>query len=179
MILPIRLYGDPILKQRSSQITKNYPNLLPLIQDMFETMHKANGIGLAAVQVGLPISLFVVEAHLEEENFHFKKVFINPVMEEEFGEMVNHPEGCLSIPGVTGMVERPESLRISYYDQDWKFHERETFTGMKARIIQHEYDHLNGILYPEHLKNMWASLLEQPLEAIKAKKFEVPYLTAE
>jgi peptide deformylase len=139
-------------------------------------MHKAGGIGLAAVQIGIPINLFIVEAHIEEENFHFREIFINPVMEEEYGELVNHSEGCLSIPGLTGMIERPEKIRISYYDQDWKKHTEE-FDEYKARIIQHEYDHLIGKVYPDHLNNMWGMVLEQPLKMIAERKIPTHYLS--
>ena len=176
MIYPILLYGDPILKTVSSPITRNYPNLVPLINDMYETMHKAGGIGLAAVQIGIPISLFVVEAHIEEENFHFREVFINPVMVEETGNNVQHPEGCLSIPGLTGMIERPENIKITYYGQDWKKHTKK-FDGYKARIIQHEYDHLLGKVYPDRLNNMWSMVLEQPLKMIKDRKIPTHYLS--
>jgi peptide deformylase len=176
MIYPIILYGDPILNQVSAPITREYPNLTPLINDMYETMHKAGGIGLAAVQIGIPINLFIVEAHIEEENFHFREVFINPVMEEESGKLVNHSEGCLSIPGLTGMIERPEKIRISYYDQDWKKHTEE-FDEYKARIIQHEYDHLIGKVYPDHLNNMWGMVLEQPLKMIAERKIPTHYLS--
>lgn len=176
MIYPIRLYGDPILNSVSNSISKNYPNLTPLISDMYETMHKAGGIGLAAIQIGIPINIFIVEAHLEQENFHFREVFINPVMEEETGELVQHPEGCLSIPGLTGMIERHDNIKISYYDQDWKYHTKD-FSGYKARIIQHEYDHLLGIVYPEKLNKMWEMVLERPLQMIKERRIETHYLS--
>jgi peptide deformylase len=120
MIHPILLYGDPMLKQRSGDIPSNFPKnqLEELINDMFETMHKANGVGLSAIQIGIPYRIFVVEAHLEQEDFHFRDVFINPYIKNEWGPMVKHPEGCLSVPQLTALVERRENIELEYYDTD-------------------------------------------------------------
>lgn len=176
MIYPIKLYGDPILRRESMPISKDYPNLPVLINDMYETMHKAGGIGLSAIQIGIPIQLFVIEARLDSENFYFKETFINPVIDKEYGLKEVHSEGCLSIPGLTGMIERHTDIRVTYYDRDWK-KKSVIFNGYKARIIQHEYDHLQGKLYPDHLSKMWRDMLEIPLETIAERKIETFYLS--
>lgn len=172
MIRPIVLYGDPILEEVSVEALKNQEeDIKKLIDDLFETMHRAQGIGLSAIQIGVPIRVFVIEAHLEEENFHFRKAFINPIIQKQWGDLVKHPEGCLSIPGLAGVVERPEKLELGYYDEKWDPHV-EIFDGYAARIIQHEYDHLEGILYIDHLDQMWKKALESPLEIIAERQME-------
>jgi peptide deformylase len=176
MIYPIKLYGDPILRKKSSPITVDYPNLKKMIIDMYETMHRAKGAGLSAIQIGIPIRLFVIEAHIEKENFHFRETFINPVIHREWGKSIQHPEGCLSIPGLTAVLERPENLEISYLDGDFE-NKTKIFGGFEARIIQHEYDHLEGKLYTDHLPHMWNSLLEKPLELIEKGIIKPEYLT--
>lgn len=181
MIHPILLYGDDALTQKSEdyplKVDMDTSQLNELIYDMYETMHKANGVGLSAIQIGIPYRIFVIEAHLDQENFHFRGLFINPVIKREFGSLVKHPEGCLSVPFLTASVERKESIEIEYYDQDLNFH-TETFSGFEARIIQHEYDHLNGILYVNKLDRLWKKALERPLEIIKQRLIEnVPYLS--
>ena len=175
MIQPILLYGNPMLKQVSGNITKEFPKLKELIDDMFETMHKAGGIGLSGIQIGIPLQIFIVEAHFEQDNFHFRDVFINPYIKKEWGNLVKHPEGCLSIPHITASVERYETIELDYYDSEWKHHV-EVFDGFKARMIQHEYDHLKGKLYIEHLNRMWTKALEKPLQLIEERKIQVPYL---
>ena len=151
MIYPIVTYGDPVLKQKSSEILKDYINLKELISDMYETMHSSKGIGLAAVQIGIPIKLFVIESRIEEEPILFHKVFINPIIVKEHGDNVTFTESCLSIPKFYGYVERKSNIDIEYYNENWEL-QKETYSGFKARIIQHEYDHLEGILYIERLK---------------------------
>jgi peptide deformylase len=176
MIKPIIIYGDPILRERSNEVPTHSSLDLPgLISDMFETMHKANGVGLSAIQIGIPLRIFVIEAHLEEENFHFRGVFINPKITKEWGEIVKHPEGCLSIPLLTAIVDRPENIELEWYDEEWKFH-KEEFSGIKARIIQHEYDHLEGELYIDNLDTMWSKMIERPLQEIEDQNLEIPYL---
>lgn len=176
MIQPIVLYGDPLLNSPSAPVDKKMGIAIKnMSDDMFETMHKANGAGLSAVQIGVPLRIFVIDAHLEEEDFHFRGVFINPKITREWGDLVKYPEGCLSIPGLAGMVERPSNIELEWYDQDWKYH-KEEFSGYKARVIQHEYDHLDGILYTERLDKMWLKSMEPSLDLIKSREMEVPYL---
>jgi len=174
MIHPILLYGDPMLRQESGIIPKNFPQLNDLIEDMFETMHKANGIGLSGIQIGIPFRIFIIEAHLDHEDFHFRKVFINPVIQKEWGNLVKHPEGCLSVPQLTALVERPEKLEIGYYDEKWES-KVEVYDGYEARIIQHEYDHLQGKLYIDRIDKMWKKALERPLEMIEERDIKIPY----
>jgi len=178
MIHPILLYGDKLLEQKSGNIPSDMPKgkLEELVNDLFETMHKANGVGISAIQIGIPFRIFVVEAHLEEEDFHFRGIFINPRIINEWGPMVKFPEGCLSVPQLTAYVERRENIELEYYDIDFNKH-TEIFNGYKARIIQHEYDHLEGSIFVEKADNLWQKALERPLELIKERKIEVPYLS--
>jgi len=143
MILPIYAYGQPVLRKKASDIDAQYPDLNALIDNMFETMYDSNGIGLAAPQIGLSIRLFLVDgSEIEDINPKgFKEVFINPVIEEEFGTEWEFEEGCLSIPDVRAHVKRKGELTIRYFDRNWNEHTK-TFNGMAARIIQHEYDHI-------------------------------------
>jgi len=162
MILPIVAYGDPILKMVAEEIPENSPELTQLIADMFETMYLAKGVGLAAPQIGQSIRLFIVDGapFADEEGEEpdpkavgidsFKKVFVNPIIEEQSGEVWAFQEGCLSIPKIRENVHRKESILVSYFDENWLFHE-ERFDGYAARIIQHEYDHLEGILFIDKL----------------------------
>ena len=176
MILPVVLYGDPILETISADVDqKSQSDINRLVDDMFETMHKANGVGLAAVQVGVPLRLFVIEAHLPDEDFHLRGVFINPTIIREFGDPVKYPEGCLSVPGLAGNVERLSSIEIEYLDGDWKPQKR-IFDGYAARIIQHEYDHLEGKVYVEKLDTIWKKAMERPIEQIINREIKPPYL---
>jgi len=162
MILPIVAYGDPRLKEISEEIEKSYLGLDQLISDMFETMYHAKGVGLAAPQIGLNIRLFIVDGapFADEEGEEpdpkaagiadFKKVFINPIIEEELGEEWAFQEGCLSIPKIRENVTRKAEVSITYFDENWNFRE-EKYEGYAARIIQHEYDHIEGILFTDHL----------------------------
>lgn len=184
MILPIVAYGDPILKREAKEIDASYPNLDELIDNMFETMYQASGVGLAAPQVGLGIRLFIVDGTSFAEDAEtdskaegmedFKKVFINPIIEEEKGEKWGFSEGCLSIPTIREEVFRKEGITISYYDQNWKLHE-ETFDGYRARIVQHEYDHIDGILFTDHLSPLKKRLLTKKLLNISKGDVEADY----
>ncbi|MCO5260307.1 MAG: peptide deformylase [Crocinitomicaceae bacterium] len=186
MILPIVAYGDPVLKREADEIDENYPNLKALIDNMFETMYEASGVGLAAPQIGLSIRLFIVDGSpfADEEGEEpdpravgiegFKKVFINPIIEKEKGEDWGFHEGCLSIPKIREEVFRKEEITISYYDENWQFHE-ETFTGYKARIIQHEYDHIEGILFTDHLSVLKKKMLAKKLQNISKGEISVDY----
>ncbi len=174
MILPIVAYGDPLLRKKGQQITKDYPKLKQLIENMFETLADADGIGLAAHQVGHPIMLFITDASVIGEGFEdFRKVFINAQIEES-GEEWDKEEGCLSIPKVYEHVKRPSKLRIKYYDEHFEYHEEE-YEGMKARIIQHEFDHNNGILFIDHLTPLKKTLIKGKLNDITKGKVDVEY----
>ncbi|CEN44017.1 Peptide deformylase [Capnocytophaga canimorsus] len=161
MILPIIAYGDPVLRKVCADITPDYPNLKTLIDNMFQTMEASHGVGLAAPQIGLPIRLFVIDAEpfsddedlSEEERTllkNFRKVFINAKIVEETGEKWSFNEGCLSIPGVREDVSRHETLTIEFLDEHFQ-PQRLTVGGLAARVIQHEYDHIQGILFTDKL----------------------------
>lgn len=189
MILPIVAYGDPILKKEAEEIDENYADLQQLIADMFETMYHAQGVGLAAPQIGRSIRMFIVDGSPfasdeddEEEEpdpkaagiENFKKVFINPIIEEEQGEEWSFQEGCLSIPKIREDVFRKEIVRISYYDEHFQLQE-ETYDGYAARIIQHEYDHVDGILFTDHLSPLKRRLLSKRLQGISRGEIKVDY----
>ena len=180
MILPIVAYGDPVLKKVCGDIDKDYNNLNELIKNMFETMENANGVGLAAPQVGLDIRLFVVDASPlaeDEENKDlegFRKVFINAEINEENGKEWKFNEGCLSIPEIREDVDRKPEIMISYYDEKFTYKE-EKFSGIAARIIQHEYDHIEGILFTEHLNPLKRRLLKRKLTDISKGNINVNY----
>ncbi|NBU47063.1 MAG: peptide deformylase [Flavobacteriales bacterium] len=186
MILPIVAYGDPVLKMEAEEIDESYPELKELIANMFETMYQAKGVGLAAPQIGKSIRLFIVDGapFAEEEGEEpdpkaagiesFKKVFINPIIEDESGPKWSFQEGCLSIPKIRENVSRHEKLSISYYDENWNFHE-ETYEGYAARIIQHEYDHIEGILFTDHLNPLKKKLLHKRLLNISSGQITIDY----
>jgi peptide deformylase len=176
MILPVIAYGDPVLKKRASEIDKNYPGLEKLIDDMYETMYNSNGVGLAAPQIGLSIRLFVVDgAPFEEEEVKdFKKVFINPVIVEENGDPWKFNEGCLSIPGIREDVERKGIVNIEYFDRNWVKH-KESITGLAGRIVQHEYDHIEGILFTDRISPFRKRLLKNKLIDVSQGIVEVDY----
>ncbi len=180
MIYPIIVYGNPILKKVAEDITEEYPGLEKLAEDMFETMHHAEGLGLAAPQIGKSIRVFVIDgnpvADDEPDMAGFKKVFINARITERSGEQVPMNEGCLSIPNLREEVKRESHIKISYYDEKWEFHDEE-YDGFRARVIQHEYDHLDGILFPERLNPLRRRLLKGKLNDISKGKFEVDYKT--
>ncbi|MBX2929605.1 MAG: peptide deformylase [Saprospiraceae bacterium] len=178
MILPIFAYGQPVLKKKAAPIDPDYPELATLIANMWETMYNAHGVGLAAPQVGLSIRLFVIDTvQIMDEGKEaegFKKVFINAEMIEETGEVWAYEEGCLSIPDIRGDVERNPDIRLRYLDENFQPHE-ETFTGINARVIQHEYDHIDGVLFTDHLKPLKKRLVQRKLEAIRQGKVSADY----
>ena len=178
MVYPVFIYGSPVLRKRAEKIDENFEELPQLISDMFETMYKSDGLGLAARQIGKSIRLFIIDAKpLEEEDpslIGFKKVFINPEILEKNGDVYTYNEGCLSIPEIREDVMRPESILIKYYDENFNLYEEE-FTGMKARIIQHEYDHLDGILFIDKIAPIRKKILKSKLLAISKGKFEQKY----
>lgn len=178
MILPIVLYGSPILRKKSEKIDKDYLGLDVFIKDLFETMYKSDGIGLAAPQVNKSIRVFVVDTSpLKEDDpslADFKKVFINPVITSKEGDKLTYNEGCLSIPSIKEDIVRPSIVKIDYYDEDFNFHS-ETFGGVRARVIQHEYDHLEGILFTDLLSPLKRKLLSAKLNSISKGKVDVSY----
>ncbi len=185
MVLSIVAYGDPVLRKVASPIANDYPNFTNLVQNMFETMYQANGVGLAAPQVGLPIRLFVIDTtpfsdseDLSEEEKKqlngFKKVFVNAKIEKEEGEPWNFNEGCLSIPDVREDVSRKPLVTITYQDEDFQT-KTETFDGLIARVIQHEYDHIEGILFTDHLSTFKKTMIKRKLNNILTGKIFTDY----
>ena len=164
MILPITLYGDPVLRRVAGNIDLNYSGLYELIDNMFETMHNAEGVGLAAPQIGLPIRVFVVDlsplAKDEPSLAGFRKAFINAKIVERSGEEELMEEGCLSIPGIHEEVYRKNYIRIQYLDQEGAAHDEE-YHGYTARVLQHEYDHLDGVMFTDHCSPLRKRLLKR------------------
>ena len=180
MIYPIYVYGHPVLRRVSEDIEKDYPDLDKFIDSMFETMYRAEGVGLAAPQVGKNIRIFVVDgtpaAEDDPEMADFRKVFINAHIVEKSGEVVPMNEGCLSIPGLREDVDRESRIRIQYYDENWEYHD-EVVEGFRARIIQHEYDHLDGILFTDKVSPIRRRLLKGKLNAMSKGRFDADYKT--
>ncbi|MFD2550322.1 peptide deformylase [Bizionia sediminis] len=185
MILPIVAYGDPVLKKVAKDIPADYPKLDELLQNMYETMYNAFGVGLAAPQIGLDIRLFIVDTtpFAEDESLSeaeqaaltgFKKTFINPKITEETGEEWVFNEGCLSIPDVREDVFRKPTITITYYDETFKEH-TETYSGLIARVIQHEYDHIEGVLFTDKLSSLKKRLIKGKLTNISKGKINVDY----
>ncbi|MCU0445683.1 MAG: peptide deformylase [Microscillaceae bacterium] len=177
MIYPIVAYGDPVLKKVAQNIQKDDPGLdLPkLIQDMYETMYEASGVGLAAPQIGLGIRLFIVDTdRMEDSETGIKKVFINAQILAEEGEKWAFQEGCLSIPNIREDVYRKPKIRLKYFDENWQEHE-ETYEGVAARVIQHEYDHIEGKLFIDHLSSLKKTLLKSKLSNISKGNVKVDY----
>ncbi len=181
MIKPIVAFGDPVLKAEAEEIEKDYPGLETLISDMWETMYEAEGVGLAAPQIGESIRMFVADGSPFGEGedgdpdcLDFKRVMINPVIFESSKETSVMEEGCLSIPGIREEVERPVSIKIEYYDEKWDLVEEE-LSGIAARIVQHEYDHLDGIMIPDHITSIKRRLLHGKLRDIGLGKVPVGY----
>ncbi|MCS6821824.1 MAG: peptide deformylase [Microscillaceae bacterium] len=177
MIYPIVAYGDPVLKKRAKEIDKNDSslNLKKLVEDMYETMYYANGVGLAAPQIGLSLRLFVIDADKMDESLTgYKKVFVNPTLLNEEGEKWAFEEGCLSIPTIREEVFRPQRITIHYFDTDWNEF-TEIFDGLPARVIQHEYDHIEGILFTDHLSPFKRTLLRNKLNRISKGDVKVDY----
>ena len=170
MILPIYAYGQAVLKKVGKPIDANYDGLTELIDNMWETMYNAQGVGLAAPQIGKSIRLFLVDTVqvMEEgdEDKGIKQAFINAEIIEETGEEWSYEEGCLSIPHIRGDVSRQEGILIKYYDESFELHEKR-FSGINARVIQHEYDHIEGKIFTEKLKPLKKRLIKRKLEAIK------------
>jgi peptide deformylase len=186
MILPIVAYGAPVLRKVAKEISADYPNLQKFIEDMWETMYESSGVGLAAPQVNRDIRLFVIDSaqifeHQDEEDAGkysdepgVKRVFINPHIEELEGEEWSYNEGCLSIPKIREDVMRPQTVTLSYVDENFE-EKTETFTGLTSRIIQHEYDHIEGKLFIDYLKPLKKKMLQGKLNDISKGKIRVDY----
>ncbi len=185
MILPIVGYGDPILRKKGVEVNENHPNLKEVIANMYETMYNAYGVGLAAPQVGLSIRLFMIDTspfsddedlskEEQEQLKDFKKTFINAVILKEEGEEWGFNEGCLSIPEVREDVYRQEKITIEYYDEDFNKH-TDVYDGLIARVIQHEYDHIEGILFTDKISSLKKTLIKKKLQNIMEGKTRPDY----
>lgn len=176
MIYSIVAYGHPVLKTKAKNVEKGDFDLKTLVDDMYETMYNANGVGLAAPQIGKSIRLFVVDTEPidEDDEPKLKKAFINPVIIEENGEEWAYEEGCLSIPSIREDVFRKEKIKIQYYDIDWNEHVEE-YEGFNARVIQHEYDHIDGILFTDHISAFKKRMLKGKLTNISKGKVPADY----
>ena len=178
MVLPIVGYGDPVLRKVASELVEKDRRLKELMQNMWDTMYNANGVGLAAPQIGESVRLFIVDASSFEEEepelANFKKVFINPIILEETGQEWLYNEGCLSIPGIREDVSRQPAITIEYYNEKWELIE-ETYIGMAARIIQHEYDHIEGVLFTDRLPALKKKLIKPRLNKIIKGDIKIHY----
>lgn len=175
MIYPIVLYGDPVLKKVAEDIPHG-EDVKQLVADMFETMYSASGVGLAAPQIGKSIRLFVIDdsAMMDEEEEGMKKAFINAEILDESGDPWAFEEGCLSIPGIREEVKRPEVIRVRYFDEDWNEHIEE-FDDIHARVIQHEYDHIEGVLFTDYVSPFKKRLMKGKLANISKGKVDADY----
>ena len=182
MIYPIVAYGHPVLRTRAQEINPDHPGLPEIIANMYETMYNAKGVGLAAPQIGKSIRIFIVdgspmEGMLEDDPTPmegWKKVFINPVKLNEHGEASGYDEGCLSIPDIIEEVYREEHVHLRYFDENFVQHEA-TFGGLQARVIQHEYDHLEGVLFTDYLRGLKKQLVKSRLLRIARGKYSTFY----
>ena len=179
MILPIYTFGQPVLRQEAEEIDKDYPELEQLIRNMYETLERSEGIGLAAPQVGLPIRLVVINLDVISDDLPeykgYIKTFINPFIEEydETEEDVME-EGCLSLPGIHEKVKRPTRIRVTYQDEQFQEHD-EWVTGYLARVMQHEFDHLDGVVFTDHLQGLRRQLTKSKLQEIRKGNFSCNY----
>lgn len=178
MILPIYTYGQPVLRKETENITKEYPNLAALVDNMFQTMYNSDGVGLAAPQVGLNIRLFVIDASPMVDVFPeidtAKHVFINPEITEFGEETVSYEEGCLSVPGIHEKVVRPKEITINYFDENFVEH-TDRLDGFFARIVQHEYDHLEGHVFTDHVSPLRRQMISGKLQNIAKGKVRCSY----
>ena len=180
MVLPVYVYGMSVLRKVAAEIPEDYKELDQLIADMFETMHVSDGVGLAAPQIGKSLRIFVIdttpmsESAEEPELKDFRRVFINPYIVEEWGEPWAFEEGCLSLPNIREEVIRPDHVRIEYYDENWNLKEEE-YDGIRARVIQHEYDHLDGRLFVDRISPIRRKLLTARLNTISQGRADCNY----
>ena len=177
MIYPIVAYGNPVLKKEAEELPEG-SDLTQLIQDMYASMDHAHGVGLAAPQINQGVRLFVIDSTLmldeDEEEKGIRRVFINPIILDEYGDSFGFEEGCLSIPDVRAEIIRQEKLTLEYYDENWNLKEEE-FSGMTARVIQHEYDHLEGILFVDYLKGLKKRMIQSKLIDVSKGKVSTDY----
>ncbi len=171
MIYPVTVFGDPVLRKKAVPVTKEYNDLKGFIQNMFETMYNSDGVGLAAPQVGQAIRVFVLDTTIEEEDETegIVKAFINPEILGKTGDEWIMNEGCLSLPEIREDVLRPETVKIKYFDEDFNEHVEE-YSGFTSRVIQHEYDHLDGIMFVDYLNPLKKRILKSKLTAISKGK---------
>ena len=178
MKLPIYLYGHPVLRKKAEDITPEFPNLKELVENMYETMYASEGVGLAAPQIGQSIRLVVLDASPLEDAFPelagVKMTLINPRLEVLEGNNEVRAEGCLSLPGLSENVKRNEHIRLTWLDENFQPHD-EVFTGFLSRIIQHEYDHLEGKVYTDHISPIRKQLIKAKLNNIAAGKVRCDY----
>ncbi len=178
MILPVLAYGHPTLRKIATEIDENYSGLRQFIDDLFETMHTSSGVGLAAPQVNRSVRVFVIDASPMADEYpelaEFRRAFINPRIIEESGEDWTYNEGCLSLPDLRENITRKSIVRLQYYDEDFNFHD-ETFNGLAARIIQHEYDHLEGTLLVDRVNPLKKMMLKRKLTDISKGNIDVSY----
>ena len=185
MVLPVVAYGDPVLRKVSHEIDQDYKNLNELIENMFDTMYDSNGVGIAAPQIGKDIRLFIVDCSpfeededyedVKDELKNFKRIFINPKqIGSSEGDEWTFTEGCLSIPDIHEDVTRPESVTLEYFDENWEKH-TETFSDIRARVIQHEYDHLEGKLFIDYISSFKKKLISNKLKNITKGKVNTSY----
>ena len=181
MILPIYIYGQPVLRKESADIEKDYPNLKELLANMFETMEEANGVGLAAPQIGLNIRVVVIDLDVLSEDFPeykgFKKGFINPhIIEYDETNTESLEEGCLSLPGIQEKVTRPTRIHVQYLDEDLNEHD-EWVEGYLARVMQHEYDHLDAKMFIDRISPLRKQLIKSKLKALLQGRYRCSYRT--
>ncbi|MBI4647284.1 MAG: peptide deformylase [Bacteroidia bacterium] len=178
MIYPIYAYGSPGLRKIAEKVDPSYEGLQDIIAGLFETMYSTDGLGLAAPQIGKPIQLFVIDAKPLEKDEpsvkDFKKVCINPDIIEESGEEWSYNEGCLSVPGIREDIKRLSKIRVTYYDENFVFFD-EYYEKVKARIIQHEFDHLHGIIFTDHVSALRKHLIKSKLMNITRGNVKVNY----
>lgn len=178
MIYPVYVYGQPVLRKVAKDVDKNYANFQQFIADMFETMEKSDGVGLAAPQIGESIRVFVIDgsafAEDDETMKDFRKAFVNAKIVEKSGEEITFNEGCLSLPSIREDVTRPSTVRIQYYDENFNFFD-EVYDGLKARIIQHEYDHIEGKLFIDLLSPLRKRILKRKLNQIAKGEVDTSY----
>ncbi len=178
MVLPVYVYGHPVLRKKAKEISMDFPDLQNLIADMFETMYHDQGVGLAAPQIGQPVRIFVIDTEPYRDAFPdvevFKEVFINPVITNEFGDDFTFNEGCLSIPDLHADVTRKSEIEIRYTDRSGNLQNR-SFKGLPARVIQHEYDHLEGRLFTDYLPPIKKMVIKRKLTEISTGKYKPFY----
>ncbi|TLX75608.1 peptide deformylase [Labilibacter sediminis] len=178
MIYPVVVYGHPVLRKVAEEIDEDFEGLNELIDNMFQTMYKSEGIGLAAPQIGKSIRLIVIDADPLKDEFpeleNFKRVYVNPIITEYNDDEVSLSEGCLSLPGIREDVKRPTKIKVEFEDENFELHE-EVLEGFAARVVQHEYDHIEGKLFVDHLSPLKKRLLKGKLNAITKGKVDVSY----